>query len=328
MRRREFIAGLGGTVVSPLTARAQQTERMRRVGILAAYSEKDTETVNRTSAFREALKELGWIDGRNVQFVYRTAAADPFLMREHAAELVRQTPDVILANTTPITAALKTVTSTIPIVFAGGGDPVVAGIVTSLSRPDGNITGFPITEPSLAGKWLDVLMEAAPKTRLVLVLHAPENPIRAQYISAINAANAKRAIELIHVDVHAGEHIAQILREPSVTKEAALLVLPGASTSVHRTSIIGAAALYRLPAIFPFQFFAAEGGLLAYGANYLELFRRAATYVDRILRGAKPSDLPVQVPTKFDLIINLKTAHALGLTIPPTLLARADEVIE
>ena len=293
LRRRECIALFGGMAVWPLAARAQPTERMRRVAIFMAYADDDAETKHRVAEFRRALEGVGWLEGRNIQFEHRNAAADPTLRRAYAMDLVSRAPDVILANTVPVTAALKEATTTIPIVFAGGGDPVAAGLVASLARPGGNITGFPVTEPSLAGKWLELLREIAPGTQRVAVLHAPENPIRLQYLSAISAANARLNLDIVEFNVQSGEQIERAIDTLARAPNTALLVLPGASTSVHRNAIITAAARNRLPAVYPFRYFATSGGLVAYGADNGDLFRRAASYVDRILRGEKPANLPI-----------------------------------
>jgi putative ABC transport system substrate-binding protein len=327
--RREFIAALSGAAAAwPLAARAQQPERMRRIALLMNYAEGDTSAQADLLAFRQGLRELGWTEGRNVQFDYRWAAADADRTRSYAVELVSLTPDAIVANTLPVAAALKKATTTIPIVIAFGGDPVTAGLVSNQAHPGGNITGFTVAETPLAGKWLELLRELAPDATRVAIIRAPENPNLTGYVRAIEAANAGHTLELTQVDVNDGPDIGRAIDAFAHGSNGALMVLPGPSTFVYRKAIISAAAGGRLPAIYPFRSFSDDGGLASYGANEVDVFRRAASYVDRILRGENAGDLPVQEPTKFDLVINLKTAKALGLTIPPTLLARADEVIE
>jgi putative ABC transport system substrate-binding protein len=329
MRRREFITLLGGAAVAwPLVVRAQQTERVRRVAILMNYAEGDTSARSDLLAFRQVLGELGWTKGRNVQFDYRWAAADADRMRSYAVELVSLTPDAIVANTLPVAAALKKATTTIPIVIALGGDPVTAGLISDQAHPGGNITGFTVAETPLAGKWLELLQELAPDATRVAIIRAPQNPNLMGYMRAIEAANAGHKLELTQLDANDGPGIGRAIDAFAHGSKGALMVLPGPSTFVYREAIISAAAGGRLPAIYPFRFFVDDGGLASYGADEIDVFRRAASYVDRILRGEKAGDLPVQEPTKFELVINLKTAKALGLTVPPTLLSRADKVIE
>jgi putative ABC transport system substrate-binding protein len=326
--RRQFLSALGGAALAwPLAARAQQPERMRRIAILMNYAEGDTTAQSDLSAFRQVLRELGWTDGRNVQFDYRWAAADADHMRSYAVELVSLTPDAIVANTLPVAAALKKATATIPIVIAMGSDPVMAGLVSNQAHPGGNITGFTVSETPLAGKWLELLKEFAPDAARVAIIRPPQNPNLMEYVRAIEAANAEYKLELTQLDAN-GPDIGRAIDTFAHGSKGALLVLPGPSTFVYRRAIISAATDNRLPAIYPFRFFTDDGGLASYGGNEVDVFRRAATYVDRILRGEKAGDLPVQEPTKFELVINLKTAKALGLTVPPSLLATADEVIE
>jgi putative ABC transport system substrate-binding protein len=328
MRRRDFVALLGGAAAWPIAARAQQPERMRRVGVLMSVAESDPEAQTRARIFRDTLQSLGWKDSRNVRFVHRWSGADADRRRSAAVELVGEAPDVILADSAPVTAALKAATKTIPIVFGSGGDPVAAGLVTNLARPGGNVTGFSLTEPSLGGKWLDLLKELVPQATRVAVVYAPENPVRAQYSRAIEQVNARLKVELSTIEANAGAQLERDIRGFGSDRRGALLVLPGPSTIAHRDAIIAAAMDAHLPAIYPFQHFVRSGGLMSYGTDVNDAFRRAATYVDRILRGERPGDLPVQQPTRFELLINLKAAKALGLEIPPSLLARADEVIE
>jgi putative ABC transport system substrate-binding protein len=329
MRRREFIKAIAGSAaVWPLSARAQEGARVRRIGILMGTAESDPQTQADLTAFRLSLGQLGWTEGRNIHFELRMAAANADRRRSYALELVSGRPDVLLAHSVPVAIAFKQATATIPIICAWGGDFVAAGLVTSLARPGGNVTGFTATEPSLAGKWLELLNEVAPNLRRVAIIHAPENPGRSQYRSSIDGANSKLRIELTDLETQDADQIGHALDAFAGASNSGFLVLPGASTSVHRTAIVAAAARNQHPSIYPFRYFATEGGLLAYGADESDLFRRAASYVDRILRGEKAADLPVQVPTKFELIINLKTARALGLTVPASVLASADEVIE
>jgi putative ABC transport system substrate-binding protein len=329
MRRREFITLLGGAALSwPRATRAQQSERIRRVGVLMGYAESDPEAQERIAALRKSLLDLGWTESRNVQFDIRWSAADAGRRRSQVAEIVSSGPDVIVANTAPVAMALKQATATIPIVYAIGGDPVVAGLVTNLARPGGNITGFSVTVPSLGGKWLELLRDFYPAATHAAIVHDPANPVRAQYLTAIQSANARFNMELTQLDVHDGERISSAIDVFARGRNGMLLVMPGAATAIHRGTIIAAALRNRLPAIYPTRFYAVDGGLASYGADYVDIFRRTATYVDRILRGDKAGDLPMQQPTKFEFIINLKTARALGLEISPMLLARADEVIE
>jgi ABC-type uncharacterized transport system substrate-binding protein len=329
MKRRRFITLLGGAAVAwPLAVRAQQGERMRRIGVLMSVGESDPEAQTRVAIFRDALQRLGWTDGRNVQFVHRWPGADADRRRSSAVELVGEAPDVILADSAPVTAALKAATKTIPIVFGSGGDPVAAGLVSNLARPGANVTGFSLTEPSLGGKWLDLLKELAPWATRVAVVYAPENPVRAEYSRAIDEVNVRLKVELRAIEASDRAQLERDIRGFGGGPRGALLVLPGPSTIAHRDAIIAAAMATRLPAIYPFPHFVRSGGLMSYGTDINDAFRRAASYVDRILRGEKPGDLPVQQPTRFELLINLKTAKALGLTIPPGVLAIADEVIE
>jgi putative ABC transport system substrate-binding protein len=302
---------------------------MRRIGVLMAYGEGDAQAEARITALRRSLQELGWIEGRNAQFDYRFATADAELRRKHAAELVSRAPDVIVANTAPVAAALKQATASIPIVLAAGADPVASGLVANLARPGGNLTGFSVTEPSLGGKWLDLCKELSPHSTRAAIIHDPANPTRRHYLGSIEAVNARLSFELVQLDVRDGAQIAAGIEDFARSgRGGALVVLPGAATGVHRGAIIAAATRNRLASIYPSRFYATDGGLASYGADFVDIFRRAASYVDRILRGEKPGDLPIQQPTKFELVINLKTARALGLEVPPTLLARADEVIE
>ena len=327
MSRRAFIAALGGAVVWPLVTRAQQRERMRRIGVLMGMTD-DPEGQARLTAFRQSLQELGWTEGHNVHIDYRWAAADSDRIRAYTTELVGMTPDVILANSDLVLSVLHLETRTVPIVFVQVGNPVGIGLVESLAHPGGNITGFASNEAGLAGKWLEILREISPALKRVAVIHNQAEPQSVMYLREVAVVASKFAVLPIPASVNnAGEiehTIDEFVREPN----GGLLVLPSLITGVHRELIVATAARHRLPAVYPFRYFIDVGGLVSYGVDPLDLYRRAGGYVDRILKGAKPADLPVQQPTKFELAINLKTAKALGLDIPPSLLARADEVIE
>jgi putative ABC transport system substrate-binding protein len=329
IRRREFIAGLGGGAVSwPLSAHAQQGERVRRIGVLMGYDENDPEGKLRYSALTQALADLGWTDGRNVRMNVRWAAPDVDRMQALAKELVGLQPDIILANSTPATAAVQRETRTIPIVFVTAIDPVASGIIARLDRPTGNTTGFATLEASLAGKWLELLSEIAPGLKRAAIMFNPDTaPITAYMALLETAARSLKVVPItapVHSDVEIETAIIALGREPG----GGLVVMPDGFTTEHRASIISAAARNRVPAVYWGSHFARHGGLLSYGVDSVDTFRRAASYVDRILRGAKPGDLPVQFPTKFEMVLNLKTAKALGLAIPPSIMLRADEVIE
>jgi putative ABC transport system substrate-binding protein len=328
MNRREFMTLLGGTAAAwPLVARAQQSGRVRRIGALMGIAENDPESQARITAFLQRLQELGWTEGHNVRIDYRFAGGDTRRMRAYAAELVGLAPDVILVQSNDGLAALRQETRTVPIVFAVVADPVGSGFVESLARPGGNITGFTIFEPSLGGKWLQALKEIAPGvTRVAAILH-PETTANVEFLRAAEAAASSFGVTLTAAGVHDAAEIERAVTA-FATEPNGGLVVPHPVTAAHRDLIIGLAARHRLPAVYSFRFFATAGGLMAYGNDAVDLFRRAASYVDRILKGEKPGELPVQAPTKFELVINLKTANALGLTVPPNLVARADEVIE
>jgi putative tryptophan/tyrosine transport system substrate-binding protein len=329
MRRRGFIRLLGGAAAWPLAARAQQLDRMRRIGVLMAYAESDREAQAFVAAFREGLQKLGWTEGRNVQIDTHWAALDVEATQRFAKELVALQPDLILSQTTPTTAALLQQTRSIPIVFANISDPVGSGFVASLQQPGGNATGFINLESSMAGKWLELLKEIAPRVNRAAFLFNPATATYAEYyVNPFKAAAAAFAIQGNAAPVHDTSGIETVISAQAREPNGGLVVMPDSFTSFHRAEITLLAARYRLPAVYPHRIFAEFGGLLAYGTDRPDLFRRAATYADRILKGAKPADLPVQLPTKFELVINLKTAKALGLEVPPTLLARADEVIE
>jgi putative tryptophan/tyrosine transport system substrate-binding protein len=326
LRRRDFIALLGGTAAWPLAARAQQP---RRVGVLISlYSQTDREGQASIAAFLDTFQRLGWTDGRNVRIEYRWGDGDPERAKTMAAELVRSAPDAIMVVGSPALAALQRLTSTIPIVFAQVGDPVAAGFVPSLARPGGNVTGFQAFEPTMGGKWLGVLKEAVPNLSRAAVLFGSDARPVVAYVRTAEAIAPSLGVAVTPVDVVDSGGIERAVAAFASQPDGGLIVLPHPNTWANRASIIILAARYRLPAIYPFRVFAAEGGLLSYGFDQIDSWRGAATYVDRILRGEKPADLPVQAPTKFELIVNLKTARALGLSIPPAFSLRADEVIE
>jgi ABC-type uncharacterized transport system substrate-binding protein len=329
MRRREFITLLGGMAVAwPLAAGAQQGERMRRIGLLMTLAADDPEAQARNAAFLQALGELGWTVGRNVQIDYRWSGADADRIRNAAAELVALAPDLIQANSAPAIAALLQATRTVPIVFANVMDPVGAGFVASLARPGGNATGFSYTEYGISVKWLELLKEIAPGVTRAAVLRDPAIPTGPAQFGIIQALAPSLGVEVNPVDVRDTGEMERAVTTFARSPKGGLIVTASPLTLVHRELIVTMAARHRLPAVYPFRYHAAVGGMIAYGPNSIDPYRRAATYVDRILKGEKPAELPVQAPTKYELVINLKTAKALGLEVPPTLLARADEVIE
>jgi putative ABC transport system substrate-binding protein len=329
MRRREFVCLIGAAGATwPLAARSQQSNRMRRVGLLMGYLEGDAEGQANLTVFRQGLQALGWIENRNIQIDVRWGGADPDKARTLARELVAMAPDVIVPNTNLMMAILQKETHTLPIVFVFVGDPVASGYVTNLARPGGNTTGFSALDSAIGGKWLELLKEIAPHvTRVAVILH-PETPPNVGFLRAAEAAAPSFGVRVIALGAHSAAEI-----EDSVTKFAAeanggLIIAPHAVTLVNRNVIIGLAARYRLPAVYGFRIFATSGGLLSYGTNPRDQFRRGASYVDRILKGEKPGDLPVQNPIEYQLVINLKTAKALGLDVPPLLQQRADELLE
>jgi putative tryptophan/tyrosine transport system substrate-binding protein len=329
MKRRDFITLLGGAAAAwPLVARAQQGERMRRIGVLMAASENDPEYQAALAAFEEEFQKLGWSEGRSVR-IDRRWAPDVELMQRYAKELVGLKPDLILSQNTPTTASTLQQTRTIPIIFTNVSDPVGSGFVASLPRPGGNVTGFINLEGSLGSKWLELLKEIAPRVARVAFLFNPTTATYAEYyLKPLKAAAASLAVEAIAAPVHNTSELESVIAAQAREPNGGLVVIPAAFFNVHRVEVTSLAARYALPAVYPYRFFTELGGLLSYGNDPLDNFRRAASYVDRILKGAKPSELPVQTPVNFELVINLKTAKALGLEIPPTLLARADEAIE
>ena len=328
--RREFIALLGGAAAWPLAARAQQPEQVRRIGVLMAHSESDPEFKAYLTAFRDGLQKLGWTEGRNIRIASRWGALDDAESRQRSAkELIALQPDLILTQNTPPTASMLQQTRTIPVIFVVVADPVGSRFVESLARPGGNVTGFTVMEPTISGKWLELLKEIAPHVNRAAFLFNPTTaPYVKYYLNPFNAAAASLGLEAIAAPVNDRSEIETIIAAQSRESNSGLVVIPNGFLNVHRAEIVLLTARYRLPAVYPWRFFAELGGLLSYGSEQRDMFRVAATYVDRILRGEKPADLPVQAPTKYELVINLKTAKALGLDVPPTLLARADEVIE
>jgi putative tryptophan/tyrosine transport system substrate-binding protein len=328
MQRREFIVGLGGAAAWPLAARAQQGDRVRRIGLLMPFDGNEPEGKRRFSALTQALADLGWTDGRNVRIDIRRYGDDTNQIRALAQELVGLQPDIILAGGTPATVALQRETRTIPIVFANVSDPVVQHIVPRLDRPSGNITGFANLDASLGGKWIELLSEIVPGLKRAAIMFNPDTSQASVYMPSLETAARSLKIVPIIVHVHSDEEIETAIialgREPG----GGLVVMPDAFTFSHRAPIILAAARNSLPAVYVTSQFVREGALLSYGVDPVDIVRRAATYLDRVLRGAKPGDLPVQFPTKFEMVVNLKTAKAIGLTVPESFLLRADEVIE
>jgi putative tryptophan/tyrosine transport system substrate-binding protein len=328
MKRREFIAGLGSAAAWPQAGRAQQGDRIRRIGVLTAFNENDPDGKRLYSAFTQALADLGWTDGRNVRMDVRWSGGDINRTRELAQELVVLQPDIILTDTTSATVAVQRETRTIPIVFTGVNDPVASGIVAALDRPGGNITGFALYETPLGGKWLELLWEIAPGLKRATIMFNPDTTPASAYMPSFETAARSLKVELMRAPVHSDPEIQATITSLGREPGGGLIVMADGFMDARRAQIILAVARNNVPAVYPSSHFIREGGLLAYGPDRVDAFRRAATYVDRVLRGAKPSELPVQFSTKFILSINLKTAKALGLTIPPNLLALADEVIE
>jgi putative ABC transport system substrate-binding protein len=327
--RRQFITLLGGAAAAwSLAARAQQSEHVRRIGVLSSLAADDPETQARHAAFLQGLQEWGWTTGRNVQIDYRWGAGDIDCFRKYAVELVALAPDVILATGTPVTAALLQATRRVPIVFAQVVDPVANGFVESLARPGGNATGFTIFEYGLGGKWLELLKEVAPHVTRVAVLRDPAIASGIGQLAAIQGVVPALGLELRPVGVRDAGEIERAVTAFARDPNGGLIVLAAPLSIVHRELIITLAARHRLPAVYALRFFVTSGGLICYGPDSIEPYRLGAGYVDRILKGERPGDLPVQTPTKYELVINQKTAKAMGLNVPETLLARADEVIE
>jgi putative tryptophan/tyrosine transport system substrate-binding protein len=330
MKRREFITLLGSAAAAwPCIAGAQQSEQMRRIGVLIGLPENDHETKTRLARFRQELERLGWSEGRNLRVDYRFAAGSPDRFPPIAKELVALQPDVILAHTTPVAAAISRETRTIPIVFVMVNDPIGSGFVQSLPRPGGNMTGFTVFEPAMGGKWLQLLKEVAPSVfRAALLFNPRTAPFAEHYRHTFQAAASSFSVEAITMAVDSPATIEGALSALARERGSGLIVMPDIFTTNQRELIVALTARYRVPAIYPFRYFTATGGLISYGIDSIDVMRRAASYVDRILKGEKTTDLPVQAPTKFELVINLKTAKALGLDVPWFLQQRADEVIE
>jgi putative ABC transport system substrate-binding protein len=329
MRRREFITLIGGTVGAwPIATRAQQRERMRRVGVLTPFAADDAEGQARLTAFAQALQQAGWTLGQNLRLDYRWGDGKPDTMRKHAANLAELAPDVILANSSAAVSPLLQVNRTVPIVFAAVADPVGAGYVESLAQPGGNATGFTALEYQFAGKWLELIKEIAPRVTRLAVLRDSAIAAGPGQFGVLQAFAPSLGLELRPVDLREAREIERSISTFAQGSNGGLIVTGSPAATAHRNLIVALAARNRLPAVYYLPVFCAAGGLICYGVDFLDQFRRAAGYVDRILKGEKPADLPVQAPTKYELAINLKTAKALGLDVPPMLLARADEVIE
>jgi putative ABC transport system substrate-binding protein len=327
--RRDFITLLGGAATSwPLAARAQQGDRVRRIGVLTGPDENDPFEKTAVSAFTQTLADLGWTDGRNVRMDLRGGGGDINRTRAFAKELVGLQPDIIVAGASPATTALQQETRTIPIVMVNVAEPVASGIVPRLDRPSGNVTGFAVFEASLAGKWLELLSEIAPGLKRAAIMFNPDTAPVSAYMPSFETAARSLKIETIIAPVHDDLEIEMAITALGREPRGGLVVMPDVFTFPHRGPIISAAARNNVPSVYFLSAFAREGGLLSYGPNVVDIWRRAATYVDRILRGAKPGDLPVQFPTKFEMVLNFKTAKALGLALPQSILLQADEVLE
>jgi ABC-type uncharacterized transport system substrate-binding protein len=328
MRRREFISLVGATTAAwPLVAGAQQSERVRRIGVLS-NAPADAQGQTGVDAFQQALRQLGWSDGSNVRIEVRWGENDPDRARKYAAELIALSPDVLLAAGTLGVIALQKATHTVPIVFVRVSDPVGGGLVDSLARPGGNTTGFMNFEYNLSGKWLELLKQVAPHVMRAIVLRDTASPAGNAEFGALQAAAPSLGVELRPVDTRDRAAIERAVAGFAAIANGGMIVTPSATVSGNREVIVALASQHKLPAVYPYRYMVTSGGLISYGPDPMDLYRRAAGYVDRIFKGEKPGDLPVQAPTKFDLVINLKTAKSLGLTISPTLLTRADEVIE
>jgi putative tryptophan/tyrosine transport system substrate-binding protein len=328
MRRREFITLLGGAAAWPLAARAQQSERMRRIGVNMGWPEGDSEAQGRAVASREELQALGWTEGRNLLIEYRWGAINPDAVRIHTTELIDLTLDVVVTTNTIAVQMLRRSPQQPPTVFVGIADPVGSGVVTSLGRPGGNATGFTAYEPAITGKWLALLKEIAPSVERVALIFHPDTPFAARFLRSFESDALSVAVKPIAMSVRSAAEIEHAIEAFARDPNGGLLTVPETTATLHRELIIRLAAQHRLPAIYPYRYHATEGGLASYGIDVKDQWRRAASYVDRIFRGEKPADLPVQAPIKFELIINMKTAKALGLDMPASLLSRADEVIE
>jgi len=332
MRRREFIVYAGSAVAAPqiwpLATRAQQSERVRRIGVLLQAVKSDPESQIRIKAFVKELEQFGWTEGRNLQLDYRWAGGNSDDIRKHAADLVALAPDVLVAAGSATVGALQQSTRTVPIVFATVGDPVGAGFVESLARPGGNITGFAIFEYAIGAKWLELLREISPRTTRVAVLRDPSVATGPGQFGAIQTAAPSLRMEISPVNMRDASELGRALTAFAQSPNGGLIVSGTPLAQLHRNLIITLAARHKLPAVYFERFFVVDGGLISYGADFVDQYRRAGGYVHRILNGEKPADLPVQAPTKYELVINLETAKALDLTVPPSLLARADAIVE
>jgi len=329
MRRRNFISLVGGAAAAwPLAARTQQPQRMRRIGVLIAYAQGDTEAQAWIAAFRDQLQKLGWTEDHNIRIDMRWAT-DAESRQRFAKELVAVQPSAIFAHTTSATVAIQEETRTIPIVFVQVADPIGSGLVASLPRPGGNITGFMTMEPAMAGKWVELLKEIAPRvTRVASLFNPTTAPYVGAYLNHFQAAARSFGVEALPAPVHNRSELESIVAAQAHEQSGGLIIMPDPAMTAYRNEIIALADRYRLPVVSPYRFYTELGALLSYGNDIRDNYRRAATYVDRILKGEKPSDLPVQIPVKFELVINLKTVKALGLTVPQTLQVAADEMIE
>jgi putative ABC transport system substrate-binding protein len=327
MRRREFITLLGGATAWPLAARAQQQNQVKQIGWLGT-DERDPLTQTIAQAFDQEMAKLGWTVGQNIRVDRRGAPGDDSRIRGYVAELVGKIPDIILVQGTQATAILKQQTSTIPIVFVNVADPVASGFVASFAHPGGNITGFTSVESSLAGKWLSILKDIAPGVSRAMVLYYPDNSNWVGYLRSIEAAAPPLGVNVSAARAVTSDEITRQMETFAREPGGGMIVLPSGLMAVNREVITSLAVRHRLPAIYPYGYYATSGGLASYGSNFVDLYRQAASYVDRILKGEKPADLPVQAPTKFELVVNIKTAKAIGLMIPEAFLLRADEVIE
>jgi putative ABC transport system substrate-binding protein len=329
MRRRDFISSLGGATIWSLSARAQQSRSIRRVGLLVNYSSEEPEGQARIKAFSAELRRFGWIEGENLRTEIRYAGDEAELYRKYARELVATAPDLIVAGASASVLALQGITRSVPVVFAGVIDPVGAGFVKSLARPGGNTTGFTVFEYSISGKWLELLKELAPGVKRVAVIRDPSISAGIGQFAAIQAlASSSSEMELTAIDPRDPKEFERALSEFGGEPSGGVIVTASASATAHRERLFSLALRHRLPAVCPFRYYVVAGGLAAYGPDLIAIYARAAEYVDRILRGAKPADLPVQAPTQYTLVVNLKTARTLGLSIANSLIARADEVIE
>jgi putative tryptophan/tyrosine transport system substrate-binding protein len=329
MKRREFITLVGGAAATwPLAARAQPSSQVRQIGMLIASQENEPLVQSRVASFRQGLNDLGWTEGGNLQIAYRWTGNDPERTQRCVSELVALAPEVILSHSPPATSALSKATQSIPVVFVQITDPVGAGLVANLAHPGLNITGFATFEFAMGTKWLDLLKGIVPKLARVAVMQYAKSPTWSGQLQVVEAAAPSLGIQIVPAGVENAADIERSIAEIGRETNSGLVVLPDSLTLIHRKLIVSLAERHRLPAIYPFRYFADDGGLLSYGTDIADIWRRAAIYIDRILKGTPAGDLPVQQPTKFELVINLRTAKAIGIEIPPTLLARADEVIE